>query len=151
MHASVTDIVSQKGREVHTITPEKTVSEAVAVMAQHNIGALVVVEGGRPIGMLSERDVLWRIVHEARAPGDTQVSEVMTRDIITVRMSTQVSEAMRVMTARRVRHLPVLDREQLAGLVSIGDVTKWLTRDLESQVGDLETYIHGPYVQPPNA
>ena len=150
MHASVADIVSQKGREVHIVSPEASVREAVAMMAKHNIGALIVTEGGRPIGMFSERDVLWRIVHEDRSP-HTQVRDVMSRDLITVRLGTRVSEAMRVMTVRRVRHLPVIDRDQLVGLVSIGDVTKWMTRDLEMQVGDLESYIHGPYVQTTSA
>jgi CBS domain-containing protein len=144
MQASISDVLSQKGRQVHTISPRATVREAVAIMAQHNVGALVVIEGTQPVGMFSERDVLWRIVHENRSP-DTSVGEVMTPDPVLVRPSVRVGEVMRLMTTRRVRHLPVVDQQQLVGVVSIGDVTKWLTRDLELTVGELESYIHGPW------
>jgi len=144
MQASIADVLSQKGRQVYTVSPEAMVREAVAIMASRNVGALIVLEDGRPIGMFSERDVLWRIVHENRSP-DTRVRDVMSTNPILVRPSMRISEVMRLMTTRRVRHLPVVEQHELVGVVSIGDVTKWLTRDLELTVGELETYIHGPY------
>jgi len=147
MQASIADVLSSKGRQVYTVSPDRTVRDAVAVMADHNVGALCVVEDRRPVGMFSERDVLWRIVHENRSP-ETRVGDVMTPDPILVRPSLRIGEVMRLMTSRRVRHLPVVEKHELVGIVSIGDVTKWLTRDLELTVGELESYIHGPYAQP---
>lgn len=145
MH-TIADVLSNKGRKVYSISPDSTVREAVSTMARHNVGALLVLQERRAIGMFSERDVLWRIVHESRPPS-TRVRDVMTLDPIVIRANVRVEDAMRLMTDRRVRHLPVMEFDQLIGVVSIGDLTKWVTRDLEHAVGELESYIHGPYVQ----
>jgi CBS domain-containing protein len=144
MQGRIADVLFYKGTHVYSILPEVTVRAAVDMMARHNVGALVVLSWKRHVvGMFSERDVLWRIVHERRSP-DTPVASVMTRDPHTILPDTSVSDAMRLMTERRIRHLPVVDQERtLQGLISIGDLTKWVTRDLENHVGELASYICG--------
>jgi len=144
MIGTIADVLSQKGTDVVVIKPEATIQAAVDLMAVNKIGALVVVEHGRPVGLFHERDVLWRIVHERRGL-DTLVGEVMATRAATVKPSTRVGEAMRIMTDQRVRHLPVVERERLMGLVSIGDLTHWVTQDLEAHVGQLVGYIHGHF------
>jgi CBS domain-containing protein len=152
MQARIADVLFYKGHQVYTVAPEATVRSAVDMMARHNVGALVVLSWRRRvIGMFSERDVLWRIAHESRSPDDTLVVEVMTREPIVISPSMPVPEAMRLMTERRIRHLPVVDPEEgLTGLISIGDLTKWVTRDLEHHVGELASYICGSPVQVAN-
>jgi CBS domain-containing protein len=152
MEASIADVLAEKGHQVHVIAPTADVRTAVAQMAQHNVGALVVVEGPRVAGLFGEREVLWRIVHEDR-PHDTPVRDVMTHDPILVRPEMRIQDAMLVMTGRRVRHLPVVAHGRLIGLISIGDLTKWVTRDLQLHVGELSRFIHGPYtvLQPTHA
>ena len=145
MHARIRDVLFYKGHQVFTVSPEATVRSAVDLMAQHNVGALIVLSWRRRvIGMFSERDVLWRIAHESRSPDDTLVVEVMTREPVMITPEMPVPEAMRLMTQRRIRHLPVVDPEDgLTGLISIGDLTNWVTRDLEQHVGELAAYICG--------
>jgi CBS domain-containing protein len=144
MQSRVDDVLFHKGHQVYSVAPEATVSAAVDEMARHNVGAMVVLSSQQHvIGLVSERDVLWRIVHEKRPP-DTLVVEVMAQDPVTILPDMRVSEAMRVMTERRIRHLPVVDHSKtLLGLISIGDLTKWVTRDLENHVGELASYICG--------
>jgi len=145
MLGTIADVLSHKGTNVFVIKPDATVQAAADLMATHHIGALVVAEHGRPLGLFHERDVLWRIIHERRSL-DTLVRDVMTTRAITVKPATRVGEAMRIMTDERVRHLPVVERERLLGLVSIGDLTHWVTQDLEAHVGELVSYIHGQFV-----
>jgi CBS domain-containing protein len=144
MQSHVADVLFHKGHQVYCVQPDATVRSAVDTMARHNVGALIVLSAhGHVIGILSERDVLWRIVHESR-PAETLVIEVMAQDPILVSPDMRVSDAMRIMTERRVRHLPVVDRERrLVGLISIGDLTKWVTHDLETHAVDLASYICG--------
>ncbi len=144
MQSRVADVLFHKGHQVYTVQPDATVRTAVDTMARHNVGALVVLSArGHVIGVLSERDVLWRIVHESR-PAETLVIEVMAQDPVLILPEMPISEAMRVMTERRIRPLPVVDRERsLIGLISIGDLTKWVTRDLEHHATELASYICG--------
>lgn len=144
MQSCVADVLFHKGHQVYSVQPDATVRTAVDTMARHNVGALMVLSArGHVIGVLSERDVLWRIVHESR-PSETLVIEVMAQDPVLISPDMRVSEAMRVMTERRVRHLPVVDRERnLIGLISIGDLTKWVARDLENHATELASYICG--------
>ncbi len=144
MQAHVSDVLFHKGHQVHSVQPDATVRSAVDMMARLNIGALLVLSANRHvIGILSERDVLWRIVNESRPP-ETLVVEVMEEDPAVVSPDTHVPEAMRLMTERRIRHLPVVDRDRrLVGLISIGDLTKWVTRDLENHACNLASYICG--------
>jgi CBS domain-containing protein len=144
MQSSVADVLFQKGHQVYSVQPDATVRTAVDTMARHNVGALIVLSAhGHVIGILSERDVLWRIVHESRPP-ETLVVEVMVQDPVLIAPETRVAEAMRVMTERRIRHLPVVGpHRNLLGLISIGDLTKWVAHDLENHATDLASYICG--------
>lgn len=144
MQSRIADVLFHKGHQVYGVSPEATVSAAVESMARHNVGALVVLSSwGEVLGMVGERDILWGVVHEKR-PADTMVLEVMARDPVSITPDTHVTEAMRLMTQHRIRHLPVVDeRADLVGLISIGDLTKWVTRDLEMHLGELASYICG--------
>ena len=145
MHNYLRRILEEKGDTVHSVEPEATVLDAVRRMNQHRVGALLVMDGERPVGIFTERDVLKRVVDAGKDPGKTAVAEVMTTDLVCVRPETTVHEAMAVITERRCRHLPVLEGERLAGLVSIGDLTRWLVKDKDVQIRDLVDFITGKY------
>jgi CBS domain-containing protein len=135
------DVIADKGEKVHIIEPNATVARAVEEMNRHRIGALVVCMEGHPVGMLTERDILTRVISERRDPATTWVSEVMTADIVFIEPTTAVPEAMGIMTRRRCRHLPVIDGASLVGLISIGDLTEWVLHEQELQIDDLVRYI----------
>jgi len=145
MHNHLKRILEEKGSTVHSVEPEASVLEAVRRMNQHRVGALLVMDGDRPVGIFTERDVLKRVVDTGKDPGRTRVADVMTTDLVCVRPETTVHEAMAVITERRCRHLPVLDGERLSGLVSIGDLTRWLVKDQHIQIRDLVDFITGKY------
>lgn len=145
MNDPVRAILDQKGTAVETTNPEATVSDAVRAMNRARIGCLVVLDGDRPVGIFTERDVLTRVVDAGLDPTTTPVARVMTRDLVAIRPETQVPQAMAIMTEKRCRHLPVLDGGQLAGMVSIGDVTRWNVRDQRHTIEDLVSYITGEY------
>ncbi len=140
---TILDILRHKGHGVLTIMQERSVLEAITVLVDRNVGSLVVVSNDRPIGIITERDVL-RL--SARAPGELQsftVGSVMTRDLVTATLRTELHEAMNLMTARKIRHLPVLDGESLAGIVSIGDLVNACRIEAEEENGHLRGYIQG--------
>lgn len=142
---TVAQILKRKGARVLTVAPEATVRDALALLAEHDVGALVVADPrGAPVGIFSERDYARRGVLAGRRSEATRVEEIMTRDPLTVTPETDLEACMRLMTERRVRHLPVRDAEgRLAGLVSIGDVVKSLLDDFAGRVRALEDYISG--------
>jgi len=140
---TILDILRRKAPGVVTITQDRSVLEAVSRLVEHNIGGLVVVSGDRPIGILTERDIL-RL--SARAPNQLQsftVGAVMTRDLVTATPKQDHREAMDLMTARRIRHLPVLDGEVLSGIVSIGDLVNACRHEAEEENLHLRGYIQG--------
>lgn len=151
MDDPVSAILDQKGTEVKTATPSATVVEAVRDMNRARIGALVVVDGERPVGIFTERDVLVRVVDAGKDPGATRVADVMTRELVVIRRRTQVAEAMAVMTEKRCRHLPVVEGGLLAGMISIGDVTRWTVRNQRHTIDDLVSYVEGEYPYPRGA
>jgi CBS domain-containing protein len=136
-------ILGVKGRDVVTISESQTVLEAVRLLVDRNIGGLVVTEGHRPTGILTERDIL-RLT--ARAPGELgtmRVGAVMTREVITARPQDELSEMMDVMTENRIRHLPIMDGDRLAGIISIGDLLNACRVSAESENSQLREYIQG--------
>lgn len=145
MDDPVRAILDDKGRQVHTVPPETTVAAAVAAMNRARIGALVVVEAERPLGIFTERDVLVRVVDGGRDPAATQVGEVMTAPVVAIDPRTTVGEAMVLVTEKRCRHLPVLEEGRLAGMISIGDLTRWLVRGQQHRIDELLSYITGGY------
>ena len=145
MRDPVSAILDHKGRYVHSVGPRATVAEAVRVMNGAKIGCLVVLEEERPVGIFTERDVLVRVVDAGLDPRTTRVAEVMTVNPFAIRPATTVEEAMVVVTEKRCRHLPVIEGGELSGLVSIGDLTRWVVRDQRGRIDDLVSYITGGF------
>ena len=121
---TVIDILRAKGDEVHTVKPQETVLDALKKMAENDIGALVVVDSGRVVGIITERDYARKMVLMDRSSRDTPVRKVMTEHVITVDPSTTIEVCMDLMTYRHIRHLPVIENNRLIGVVSIGDILK---------------------------
>ncbi len=141
MSDSIFRVLEHKGHHVETTTMDTTASAAVLVMNARRIGSLVVLERGRAVGIFTERDVLVRVVAAGMDPRTTPVCHVMTRDPITIRPDTTVADAMRVITDQRCRHLPVVDDHGLCGLISLGDLTKWIVDAQQRKIYDLEDFI----------
>ena len=141
----VADILSHKGREVHTIEPGTTTFEALEKMVRHNAGALVVTEGDAVAGIFTERDFLRRVVLQGRDPKVTRVREVMSERLVCTDPDRSVEDCMAVMTQERVRHLPVVASGRLAGIVSIGDVVRHLSAEHRVEIRYLTDYITGKY------
>jgi len=139
----VHDVLDHKGSDVWTVDPTTSVYEALEVMADKNIGALVVVEEGRLIGIFSERDYARRLALEGKRSRETPVKEIMTEVVATVSTSHSMKDCMEFMTNSRVRHLPVVENGELIGLVSIGDVVKSIMSYQEHMIQQLEAYITG--------
>jgi CBS domain-containing protein len=141
MHDRIASVLGRKGRAVECTPVHTTVYDAVAHMNAERIGALVVTDGERIVGILTERDVLTRVVTRELDPHATAVGEVMTRDPITIPATATVADALRLVHEHRCRHLPVVDGTGLCGLVSSGDLTSWLVHDQRQTIEDLHNYI----------
>ena len=139
----VDDVLNVKGRDVYTATPTTTVFEALELMADKEVGALVVVEKDRLVGIFSERDYARRLALEGKRSRDTPVREIMTDVVATISQADSMKDCMERMTNQRVRHLPVLEDDRLIGLISIGDVVKSIMSDQEMMIQQLENYIAG--------
>jgi CBS domain-containing protein len=143
---SVSDILAGKGLHLITISPQANVLLAASLMNERKIGSLLVMDSGQLVGILTERDILQRIVAEQRDPCQTQVGEVMTNDVVCCRPHTDMEEAKSVMKHRRVRHLPVVDEEGIVvGLISIGDLNAHQVDHQERTIYQLHQYIHGTW------
>jgi CBS domain-containing protein len=142
--ATVQQILAVKGAHVQSVGPEATVLDAALLMNDHKIGSLVVMDEGQVAGIITERDLLMRVVAQRRDPAVTAVREVMTVELICCRTDTELDEVRGVMKNRRIRHLPVVDGDRrLLGLVSIGDLNAQLHHDQEVTIHVLTEYIHG--------
>ncbi|MER3480220.1 MAG: histidine kinase [Meiothermus sp.] len=142
MTATVRQLLQVKGQRVFDIHPQATVYQALERMAQHDVGALLVLEEGRLVGIFSERDYARKIILMGRASRETPVHEVMTTDLVTVSPEATVGECMALMTEHRIRHLPVMEGGQLAGVISIGDVVKAIMTEQEFLIAQLQQYIN---------
>jgi CBS domain-containing protein len=140
---TVSGILAQKGSAVWSIAPTAMVFDAIALMADKNIGALPVVDHGQLIGIISERDYTRKVILKGKSSKETRVEEIMTRDLVTANPGDRVMECMRVMTEKRVRHLPVMEGTKMTGVLSIGDVVKWLISAQAATIDNLEQYITG--------
>jgi CBS domain-containing protein len=139
----VKDILEAKGYVVWTIHPDAMVYDALVLMAEKNVGALVVAEGERPIGVISERDYARNMILKGRTSRDTAIREIMTPLAVTVRPEQDLEECMELMTDKRVRHLPVMQGDKLIGIISIGDIVKGIISTKEFIIEQLEKYIKG--------
>ena len=140
MH-TVRQLLEAKAPDVFAIGPDAPVLDAIRLMAERHIGAVLVVEAGRLVGILSERDYARKIVLEGRSSKDTAVREIMTPDVVTVGLNDTAQRCMQIVTERRIRHLPVLDGGSLAGVVSIGDLVKAVIEDQQMELEQLQRYI----------
>ena len=142
---NIADVIRHKqsahGAEVFTITPNDTVADLLAALAEHNVGALVVMDGDTVAGIVSERDVVRRLASHGAQALETAVGDIMTTSVLSCSSSDAVDSIAATMTERRVRHMPVIDDGTLTGLVSIGDVVSSRIRQLEQDRGQLEQYI----------
>jgi CBS domain-containing protein len=140
---TVRQLLDIKGREVLSIGRDATVYTAIAEMARHRIGALLVVANGRLAGIVSERDYLTKVALLDRSSRETPVSTIMTTTLVTISEEQTLTDCMRLMTERRIRHLPVLDGDRPIGMISIGDVLKQTLSEHEETIRQLESYISG--------
>ena len=140
MH-SIRDILREKGTTVRSIDPDETVYEAIRQMAEHGIGALLVVEDGKPVGLLSERDYSRKVILRGLRSRETKVRTIMSSPLLTISPDASVQEALSMMTEKYIRHLPVIDGSRVIGLVSIGDLVKAVIEDQQSLIEQLESFI----------
>lgn len=140
---TVKQLLDEKGRDVWTIDPDLSVYDAVKLMADKGIGALVVVKDAKPVGMITERDYARKVVLKGKSSQQALVSQIMTTPILCVRLGQSVEDCMALMTEKRVRHLPVVENDKLIGLVSIGDLVKAIIAEQQFIIQQLEHYISG--------
>ena len=144
---NISDILRHKhstsGADVVTIEPTDTVATLVAKLAEHNVGALLAVEGDRVVGIVSERDVVRRIAERGAPVLDVSVGQIMTTSVVSCASTDSIDSIAETMTERRIRHMPVIDDDHLVGIISIGDVVSSRMRQLEKDRGQLEQYISG--------
>ena len=145
LETSLRTLLDSKPGVIHSVTPDMTVGAAVEILNANNVGAVLVMKGGRLVGVFTERDVLRRVVGEHRDPNETRVDEVMTRELVVMRPSATVQDAMTVVAERRCRHLPIVEDGKVLGVVSAGDLNHWLIRNREVDIGQLVDYITGKY------
>ena len=145
IHGTVRDILQNKGGEVFTTQPATSVYEAIRLMGEKEIGALIVIEDGDVVGILSERDYSRKVVLQGRTSRDTTVGEILT-PAVTVRRRDGISKCMQLMSSNRIRHLPVVTEDNRPiGIISMGDLVKWVMRSQEHTILQLQGYISGEY------
>ncbi|MEA3278090.1 MAG: CBS domain-containing protein [Pseudomonadota bacterium] len=140
---TIKELLDEKGHEVSSIGPDDLVYDALELMAEQKIGALIVLENGKPVGLVSERDYARNVALEGRSSRNTPVKDIMTARVVCAAPDQSVEECMAVMTEKRVRHLPVIESGQLVGLVSIGDLVKSIISEQQFIIEQLEHYISG--------
>ncbi|MEI7729021.1 MAG: CBS domain-containing protein [Verrucomicrobiota bacterium] len=144
---AVSSVLAMKAKpgEICTITPENTVYEAIQKMADHNVGALLVMSGERLVGMITERDYTRKVALRGKQSKNTLVQEILTTNLTTVAPNQSVDECLRLMTQHRIRHLPVVENQKVLGVVSIGDLVNWIITTQGVMIDQLKKYIGGHY------
>jgi CBS domain-containing protein len=139
----ISSLLHAKSAALWTITPEATVFEAISLLADKNIGALLVMSAGQLHGIFTERDYTRKVALHGKTSKETLVGEILTADVLTVESDETVAECMRLMSERRLRHLPVLQGDQVVGIISIGDLVNWIISTQNAEIEQLEQYIAG--------
>jgi CBS domain-containing protein len=139
----LSQLLDLKGHDVYSVKPDTAVIDAIRVMAERHVGALLVLEGSRLVGIVSERDYARKVVLMGRSSDTTPVRDIMTAPVLTIEPDGTVDDAMRLMTERRIRHLPVLRDSRVVGVVSIGDLVKSVIAEQRHTIEDLRSYIQG--------
>ena len=140
---NVSQIIGRKGSRVVSVTREAPVLEAIRVMAEHHIGAVLVMEGEQLLGIASERDYARKVILQGRSSHDTPVAVIMTSPVVCVGPHDSIAECMQIMTDKHIRHLPVIDGEQVVGVISIGDLVKETIEEQKQEISLLQQYIAG--------
>jgi CBS domain-containing protein len=139
---TVRTLLERKGRAIFSVEPQAAVLDAIRLMAEHHVGALLVLRGSALEGIVSERDYARKVILRGRSSADTPVRDIMSSPVLTVSLETTVQQCMQLMTDRRVRHLPVVEGARVVGIVSIGDLVKAVIAEQQQQIEQLESYIH---------
>lgn len=139
----VSHLLDRKGRNIISVGAEDSVLDAITIMAEKGIGALLVMDGAKLVGMLSERDYARKVIIKGRSSRTTRVAEIMTTDVITTNSGQTVNDCMNTMTERKIRHLPVVDDDEVVGVISIGDLVEAIISDQKDEIQELERYISG--------
>ena len=145
IYDTVREVLQKKRRDVWSISPDATVYEAIELMAEKRVGALLVLEQTKLVGIISERDYARKVILRGRSSKETPVREIMTTPVIFVEPQYSVDECMKIITEHRIRHLPVLDGEIVVGIVSIGDVVNWIISAQNHTIEQLQNYVTGRY------
>ena len=140
--ATASALLKHKGRLIYSLPPDAPVLDAITEMAEHGIGALLVMQHNRLLGVVSERDYARKVILKGRSSSETLVSQIMSTPVLTVRLDQSVNDCMRIMSESRVRHLPVLDGERVVGVLSIGDLVRAVVEEQQQTIEQLEHYIH---------
>jgi CBS domain-containing protein len=140
---TVKQLLQTKGDVIWSTTPETSVFDALILMAEKNIGALMVLELGKLTGIFSERDYARKVILKGKSSKEVRISEIMTEKVITVALNQSIDECMKLMTDNHIRHLPVVDDKRLVGVIAIGDVLKAIIAEQQSTINQLEDYIKG--------
>jgi CBS domain-containing protein len=141
----IRSVLKHKGCTVWSVSPSVSVYDAISMMSEKQVGALLVMEGAKLVGILSERDYARKVILKGRSSKDTLVGEIMTSPVTYVTPQATVDECMKIMTASRVRHLPVVENEEAVGIVSIGDLVNWIISAQADTIHQLHSYITGKY------
>ncbi len=140
---NVDQLLRRKGHAIFSVAPDASVFDAIRSMADNHVGALVVMQGNRMVGIVSERDYARKVILLGRSSSTTAVHEIMSAPVVTIGPEQSVEDAMRLMTASRIRHLPVVRGDALEGVVSIGDLVKAVIEEQQQEISSLQAYIHG--------
>jgi CBS domain-containing protein len=145
MSGTVGSVLKHKGSQIWFVTPDQTVYEAIEKMADKAVGALLVISDGKLVGIISERDYARKVILKGRSSRTTFVKEIMTSSVISVTSGQPVDECMDIMTRNRIRHLPIIENEKVLGVISIGDLVKWVVSEQEQTIEHLQNYISSNY------
>ncbi len=141
--ATVLQILKTKGNAVCSVSPDSMVIDALKLMAEKNIGAVIVTENNKLVGIFSERDYARKVVLKDKASDSTRISEIMTSNVYTVKTSSSIDDCMKIMTDKNFRHLPVVDDGKLMGVISLGDAVRFVIEEQKDTIKNLESYISG--------